>query len=74
MKQSSRRDILKSFLLTGSAMVAAPAITFSTTSSKEKSNKLKGNINHSVCRWTYNFISLDELCVSGSKEDRLQCD
>ncbi|WP_309425082.1 hydroxypyruvate isomerase family protein [Daejeonella oryzae] len=24
--------------------------------------KLKGNINHSVCRWCYNFLSIDELC------------
>jgi hydroxypyruvate isomerase len=23
---------------------------------------LKGNINHSVCRWTYSQLSLDELC------------
>lgn len=23
---------------------------------------LKKNINHSVCRWTYNHLSLDELC------------
>ena len=23
---------------------------------------LKNNINHSVCQWTYNFISLEELC------------
>jgi len=67
MKQSSRRDILKSLLLTGSAMVAAPAVTFSTASSQQKSHKLKGNINHSVCRWTYNFISLDELCQAVKK-------
>ncbi len=25
--------------------------------------KLKGNINHSVCRWTTEYITLDELCV-----------
>ena len=25
--------------------------------------KLKGNITHSVCRWTYSFLTLDELCV-----------
>ncbi len=25
----------------------------------------KGNINHSVCQWTYNFLPLDELCVIG---------
>ena len=23
---------------------------------------MKNNINHSVCQWTYNFISLEELC------------
>lgn len=25
--------------------------------------KLKGNINHSVCRWCYDFLSLEELCL-----------
>lgn len=25
---------------------------------------LKGNINHSVCRWTYGQLSLEELCVA----------
>lgn len=24
--------------------------------------KLKGNINHAVCRWCYDFLTLDELC------------
>ncbi len=24
---------------------------------------LKGNIRHSVCRWTYNFLSTEELCL-----------
>lgn len=24
---------------------------------------LKGNINHSVARWTYDFLSLDQLCL-----------
>ncbi|MCW3082085.1 TIM barrel protein [Segetibacter sp.] len=28
-----------------------------------KTNNLKGNIRHSVCYWTYNFIPLDELCA-----------
>jgi len=26
--------------------------------------KLKGNINHSVCRWCYSKIKLDDLCVA----------
>lgn len=25
--------------------------------------KLKENINHSVCRWCYDFLTLDELCL-----------
>lgn len=25
---------------------------------------LKGNINHSVCRWTYSQLSLEELCMA----------
>jgi hydroxypyruvate isomerase len=29
--------------------------------------KLKGNINHSVCRWCYDFLTLDELCSSAKE-------
>jgi len=29
---------------------------------EDKSMKLKGNITHSVCRWTYSFLTLEELC------------
>ena len=25
---------------------------------------MKGNINHSDCQWTYNFLTLEELCVA----------
>jgi hydroxypyruvate isomerase len=28
---------------------------------------LKNNINHSVCRWTYDFLSLDQLCVTAKE-------
>lgn len=28
---------------------------------------MKGNIKHSVCHWTYNFLSLDELCKEVKK-------
>jgi hydroxypyruvate isomerase len=28
----------------------------------KKKNTLKGNINHSVCQWTYGFLSVEELC------------
>jgi hydroxypyruvate isomerase len=32
-----------------------------------KSAKLKGNINHSVCRWCYDKIKLDDLCAAGKE-------
>lgn len=34
---------------------------------KEDFLKLKGNINHSVCRWCYNEFSLDTLCSEAKK-------
>ncbi|MEX2402569.1 MAG: TIM barrel protein [Balneolales bacterium] len=36
-----------------------PTIAFAKMSTP---NAFKGNINHSVCRWTYGFLTLDELC------------
>ena len=32
-----------------------------------QNHPLKGNINHSVCRWCFNDFSLDELCIEGKK-------
>jgi hydroxypyruvate isomerase len=29
--------------------------------------KLKGNVNHSVCRWCYSSIELDALCAAGKE-------
>ena len=54
-------------LAAGSAVAAlSPLDTFvSTTMDKDK--PLKGNINHSVCQWTYNMISLEELCIQAKK-------
>ncbi|MEX0771612.1 MAG: TIM barrel protein [Balneolales bacterium] len=36
-----------------------PTIAFAKMSTP---NAFKGNINYSVCRWTYGFLTLDELC------------
>jgi hydroxypyruvate isomerase len=47
-------------LVTGSNLLSAYSNPHSPQA--EKKLKLKGNINHSVCQWTYNFISIDELC------------
>jgi len=57
----TRRSVLKNLALGASAMIAAPAISFAADN-ETKNFKLKGNINHSVSRWTFGYLSLDDLC------------
>jgi hydroxypyruvate isomerase len=59
---TSRRSALKNILIGGTAMAAIPALSPGSAQAAGKKKKLKNNINHSVCRWTYNFLSLEELC------------
>jgi hydroxypyruvate isomerase len=70
MKNTTRRQALKNIAAGSAAAVTMPL--FYSASSFEKENeedklKLKGNINHSVCQWTYNFLPLEELCVTVKK-------
>ena len=53
---------MKNIVLTGTAVVASPAVTIASCSVNTNHSTLKNNINHSVCWWTYNFLSLEELC------------
>lgn len=54
-------------MLTGTAIAATPAASLASCSEATKPLKLKGNINHSVCAWTYNFLSIEELCQTVQK-------
>src|SRR6476469_6147196 len=60
-----RRTALKNIIAGTAAVTLSNTLLSSCATAaakKTKSETLKGNINHSVCYWTYNFISLDELC------------
>lgn len=61
MKDSQRRDLLKKM---GVAAFAAMTPTLPMMAQKitESTKIRKGNINHSVCSWTYSHLSLAELC------------
>lgn len=61
MPGSTRRKAIKNLLLTGTALASLPGIPAANCHTQTKT-VLKGNINHSVCRWTYQFLSLEELC------------
>ena len=60
-EQTTRRTLLKQ-LATGSLAAALIPLDAFATDDMDETYKLKGNINHSVCSWTYNFIPLEELC------------
>jgi hydroxypyruvate isomerase len=63
---TSRRKLLKQ-LAAGSlaASIGQPLRVFANDNMQEE--KLKGNINHSVCQWTYGFIPLDQLCAEAKQ-------
>ncbi len=63
---TSRRKLLKQ-LAAGSlaASIGQPLHVFANDNMQEE--KLKGNINHSVCQWTYGFIPLDQLCAEAKQ-------
>ena len=63
-----RREAIKKSTLSAGLLSLYPTGKLINTDIYNRSNmKLKGNINHSVCRWCYNSLSLDELC-EGAKE------
>jgi hydroxypyruvate isomerase len=60
-QDQSRRQAIKNLMM-GSVAVGALSSFSAECSPADKSNSLKGNINHAVCRWCYQSIPLDELC------------
>ena len=67
MQRNDRRYAIKN-LLAGAAALGLPTALQATPNSKKASHgPLKGNINHSVCRWCFNDLPLDELCKAVKK-------
>lgn len=58
----NRRTLIQS-VMAGSAAAALSPMQSLAKKIEHMSPGLKNNINHAVCRWTYNFLTLDELCV-----------
>ncbi len=61
-----RRTALRT-MATGAAAVAASQAITSTASAAHHGGELKGNINHSVCKWCYRDIELDPFCKAVSE-------
>jgi hydroxypyruvate isomerase len=68
MTQIHRRKLLKQIAAGSLAAVSLPSLAATCSSNSSTTEMpLKNNINHSVCYWTYNFLSLDELCTTIKK-------
>jgi hydroxypyruvate isomerase len=67
MQKSNRREALKKIATGAAAMSAGTLLSSYSNEEEPDSGKLKGNINHSVCKWTYNHLKLEELCVMVKK-------
>jgi len=64
-KESQRRTAIKKILLatTGLSMADGLAINSQKTVDNKTKSLMKGNINHSVCKWCYGEIPLDEFAI-----------
>jgi hydroxypyruvate isomerase len=63
---STRRKLIKN-MIAGSALLVTGSQLLSSyvpNSKSVHSLKLKGNINHAVCRWCYESIPFEEFCIS----------
>jgi hydroxypyruvate isomerase len=65
-EKNSRRDTLKRLAIAGVAL-GTPMTLQSFTFKSDKNLALKGNVNHAVCRWCFDSIDLETLCIESKK-------
>jgi len=53
--------------MAGTALTASPSISLTGFEPAQTHKRLKGNINHSVCRWCYGSIPLEEFAPAVKK-------
>ncbi|MFB9863490.1 hydroxypyruvate isomerase family protein [Rufibacter immobilis] len=67
--QNKRRTAIKGLLAGTAALSATGSLACFAATEKEAETpyQLKGNINHSVCRWCLSNLSMEELCVAAKQ-------
>ena len=61
-----RRQLIKNITAGALAATGLPKL-HAAASEVTQTTALKGRVNHSVCRWCYDFLSLEQLCVEVKK-------
>jgi hydroxypyruvate isomerase len=64
MTLNSRRNSLKKILMGTAAATGLPLIN---TKAENMAYQLKGNVNHAVCHWPFNPMTIEELCIEIKK-------
>lgn len=64
MTQLNRRSSIKKILL---GTVAATGLPLINSQAESLPYQLKGNVNHAVCHWPFNPMTLEELCIEIKK-------
>lgn len=68
MAHIHRRKLLKQLAAGSMAAVSLQSLAATCSSNNATTEMpLKNNVHHSVCYWTYNFLSVDELCATIKK-------
>lgn len=67
-QKSNRRTAIKKLAGTAALGFLAPSLSQRLEAAEASlADNLKGNINHSVCRWCYNDVPLEDLCVAAKE-------
>lgn len=61
----SRRSALKTLAGTAAITAVAANLNHRLSAADKAAGPVKGNVNHSVCKWCYPDISLEDLCIAG---------
>lgn len=63
----SRRSAIRTLTQTAAAVSVTASLTTRLTAAEKAAGKAGGRINHSVCKWCYGKVSLEDLCVAGKE-------
>ncbi|MEI2621308.1 MAG: hypothetical protein V9G09_11250 [Candidatus Nanopelagicales bacterium] len=61
----SRRSALRKIAGSTAAVAVAANLSQRLNAADKAAPQLKGRINHSVCKWCYDKIDLEEFCKAG---------
>ena len=65
--QISRRSAVTRLAAAGAFAATAASLSHRLLAADAAAPGLKGRVNHSVCKWCYPKVSLDELCRAGQQ-------